>query len=271
MKLGEKVALVLGAVKGIGKAIALDLAKNNVKVAATHFDWPEALPDLKSDLAATGTDHDIVRIDLLQTDAIQGLIDRVIDRFGRLDILINNIERGGWPIVHGPYTPDQWDLEMATTLRAKWWVFNAALPHLKASGDGAVINFSSIAGIVGRSGPASLVFNDGYAAANRAVSSFTETWARLAAPEVRVNEIMLGLFETRHGTGTRGWGLLSDSEKKALLAHTLLNRLGDMDDVVLAVNFLLTGAPFITGSVLRLDGGYVLGGEVVAPIPKGVV
>lgn len=271
MEMENKVALVLGAVKGIGKAVALNLAQNNVKVVATHFDWPEALPDLEGDLAAIGSDHEIIQIDLCQTDAIQGLIDRVIERFGRLDILINNIERGGWPVVHGAYVPEQWDLEMATTLRAKWWVFNAALPHLRGSGDGVVINFSSIAGIVGRNGPASLVFNDGYAAANRAVSSFTESWARIAAPEVRVNEIMLGLFETRHGANTRGWGLLSDDQKKALLDHTLLNRLGSMEDVVSAVQFLLTGAPFMTGNVLQLDGGYVLGGEAVAPMPTGVV
>jgi len=271
MQLENTAALVLGAVKGIGKAIALDLAKSNVKVAVTHFDWPEALPDLKSDLAAIGADHEIIQVDLCQTDAIKSLIDRVVERFGRLDILINNIERGGWPVVHGPYVQDQWDLEMATTLRAKWWVFDTALPYLKASGDGAVINFSSIAGIVGRSGPASLVFNDGYAAANRAVSSFTENWARLAAPEVRVNEIMLGLFETRHGAQTRGWSLLSDARKEALLKHTLLNRLGHRDDAVAAVRFLLAGAPYMTGARLRLDGGYVLGGEPVTPMPAGVV
>ena len=271
MKLKNRVALVLGAVKGIGKAVALNLAQNNVKVVATHFDWPETLPDLKNDLAAIGTDHEIIQIDLCQTDAIQHLIDQVIERFGRLDILINNIERGGWPVVHGAYVTEQWDLEMATTLRAKWWVFNAVLPHLKASGNGVVINFSSISGIVGRSGPASLVFNDGYAAANRAISSFTENWARVAAPEVRVNEIMLGLFETRHGANTRGWGLLNDNQRKALMGHTLLNRLGTMEDVVSAVQFILTGAPFMTGSVLRLDGGYVLGGETVVPMPIGVV
>jgi 3-oxoacyl-[acyl-carrier protein] reductase len=117
--------------------------------------------------------------------------------------LINNLERGGWPVVHGPYVREQWDLEMETTLRAKRWVFAAALPHLKASGDGAVINLSSIAAIVGRSGPAAPVFNDGYAAASRAVSLLTETWAREAAPEVRVNEIMLGFVETRHGPAPR--------------------------------------------------------------------
>ena len=267
----KRVALVLGSIKGIGKEIALALARTGVKVAVTYHDWQEHLDALKQDLIATGEAHLLVEIDLCDTNQIDNLIQQVIDRFGRLDILINNIERGGWPVVHGPYVRDQWDLEMATTLRAKWWVFNAALPYLKASGNGTVINISSIAGIVGRSGPASYVFNDGYAAANRGISLLTETWARIGAPEVRVNEIMLGLIQSRHAEKTRGWDLLTDGQKEALIDHTLLGRTGTSEDVVEAVRFLLTGAAFMTGSVLRLDGGYALGGEKVAPMPSGVV
>ena len=267
----KRVALVLGAIKGIGKEVALALARTGVKVAVTYHDWQEHLDALKQDLIATGEAHLLVEIDLCDTNQIDNLIQQVIDRFGRLDILINNIERGGWPVVHGPYVRDQWDLEMATTLRAKWWIFNAALPYLKDSGNGTVINISSIAGIVGRSGPASYMFNDGYAAANRGISLLTETWARIGAPEVRVNEIMLGLIQTRHAEKTRGWDLLTDGQKKALIDHTLLGRTGTSEDVVEAVRFLLTGAAFMTGSILRLDGGYVLGGEKVAPMPSGVV
>ena len=96
------------------------------------------------------------------------------------------------------------------------------MPLMKSSGRGVVINISSIAGIVGRTGPAGLIFNDGYAAANRAVSSFTGTWAREAAPNVRVNELMLGFFETRHGEGTRGWEVLEDRDRQAVVEHTLL-------------------------------------------------
>jgi len=267
----NRVALVLGAIKGIGKEVALALVRTGVKVAVTYHDWREHLDALKQGLIATGEAHLLVEIDLCDTDQIDNLIQQVIDRFGRLDILINNIERGGWPVVHGPYVRDQWDLEMATTLRAKWWVFNAALPYLKASGNGTVINVSSIAGIVGRSGPASYVFNDGYAAANRGISLLTETWARIGAPEVRVNEIMLGLIQSRHAEKTRGWDLLTDGQKEALIDHTLLGRTGTSEDVVEAVLFLLTDAVFMTGSVLRLDGGYVLGSEKVAPMPSGVV
>ncbi len=271
MNLQNKVALVLGSIKGIGKAVGLDLASAGAKVAYTYHDWPESLPQLQQDAAAANPDHMIIPIDLLDTDAIESLPQRIVEKFGRLDILINNIERGGWPVVHGPYVREQWDLEMATTLRAKNWVFTAALPHLKATGDGVVINFSSIAGIVGRSGPASAIFNEGYSAANRGIALLTETWARQGAPEVRVNELMLGIFATRHAEGTRGWALLDEQQKKAILEHTLLGRTGTPADVVRAVRFLIEDAPFMTGSVLRLDGGYVLGGEKIAPMPAGIL
>ena len=217
----------------------------------------------EKDFADTGREHLVVRTNLLEVDKLPNLIEQVIDRYGRLDILINNIERGGWPVVHGAYVTQQWDLEMATTLRAKRWIFESALPHFESHRDGVAINLSSIAALVGRSGPAGLVFNEGYAAANRGISLLTETWARTGAPEVRVNELMLGLVETRHAQKTRGWSLLTGDQKQALLDHTLLQRTGTIDDVVRTVLFIIKDAPFMTGSVLRLDGGYVLGGDKV--------
>jgi 3-oxoacyl-[acyl-carrier protein] reductase len=271
MELKGTVALVLGAIKGIGKGIALALADAGVKVALNYFDWAEELETLKKDFKKTGQEHLILRTNLLKTAAIPQMIEKTVERFGRLNILINNVERGGWPAVHGPYNQQQWDLEMETTLRAKRWVFDAALPHLKAAGNGIVINFSSIAGIVGRSGPAGLIFNDGYAAANRAIALLTETWARMGAPEVRVNEIMLGFFKTRHAEKTRGWGVISQRQKKAILDHTLLKRTGTIEDAVKAVLYVIRDAPFMTGSVIRLDGGYVIGGEAAGKIPKGIL
>lgn len=271
MELKGKTALVLGAIKGIGKGIGLALANKGVNVALTYYDWEESLDEMKQDFEQTGTPHLIIKINLLETDKIQDLVKQVIDHFGSLDILINNIERGGWPVVHGPYVCEQWDLEMATTLRAKRWVFDSALPYLRSSGDGVVINLSSISAIVGRSGPAGYIFNDGYAAANRGISLLTETWARMGAPLVRVNEIMLGIVETRHGDKTRGWGLLTGEQKESLIDHTLLERTGTIEDVVKAVLFIIKDAQFMTGSVLRLDGGYVLGGDKTGPMPEGVV
>jgi 3-oxoacyl-[acyl-carrier protein] reductase len=160
---------------------------------------------------------------------------------------------------------------METTLKAKWLSFHNALPLLKAAGEGVVITLSSIAGLTGRSGPAALLFNDAYAAANRAVSSFTETWAREAAPTVRVNELMLGFFPSRHTEGTRGWRELSQGERQALCDHILLRRAGRLEEIVATVVFLIQDATYMTGTTLRLDGGYVLGGEVVGPMPDGIL
>jgi 3-oxoacyl-[acyl-carrier protein] reductase len=88
---------------------------------------------------------------------------------------------------------------------------------------------------------------------------------------VRVNEIMLGFFESRHGPQTRGWGLLTDDQKQAIIDHTLTGRTGRVEDVVRAVRYIIKDAPFMTGSVIRLDGGYVLGGAPVLPMPPGVL
>ncbi|MBF0452029.1 MAG: SDR family oxidoreductase [Candidatus Magnetomorum sp.] len=257
--------------KGIGKAIALALAKQGIQIAATYYDWEEHLPDLKNDFSSVTTPHLITKVNLLDVEAIRHLIENVRSHFGGIDILINNIERGGWPLVHGKYVQDQWDMEVATTLRAKRWVFYEALPLLKASGKGVVVNISSIAGLIGRAGPAAPFFNDAYSAINRGISLLTETWAREAAPDVRVNELMIGFIETRHGPQTRGWQHLSESDKQDLLDHTLLDRVGKISDVVDAVMFLVHQASFMTGSVIRLDGGYIIGGERIPPMPEGIL
>ena len=275
MELAGKNGLVLGASRGIGLATARALAARGVRLALTWYDWPEASKKMRDEFAAMSDDHLVVRVDLRRPQEVRQLLDRIGARFGNLHILVNNIERGGMPVVHGSYqrqvNRDQWQREMETTLRAKWLVFEQSLPLLRAARQAAVVNISSIAGIVGRSGPAGLLFNDGYAAANRGVSSFTETWARLGAPSIRVNEIMLGIIESRHGPGTRGWDLLSAEQKRDLLAHTLLGRTGTTQEVVRAILFLLEDADFMTGSVIRLDGGYVLGAERVPAMPEGVI
>jgi 3-oxoacyl-[acyl-carrier protein] reductase len=272
MKIKEKVALVLGGTRGVGRAVARALGARGAKlVLPYHTDWPEDAGKIQEEFAG----HLVVRADLREKEEVEGLISRIRDEFGALHILINNIERGGMPVVHGSYDREvnraQWDLEMATTLKAKWLVVHHALPLIKESGSGTIINMSSIAAIVGRTGPAGLLFSDGYGAANRAITSFTETWAREGAPDVRVNELMLGICEARHGEGTKGWDLLSGAEKEAIKTHTLLERTGTLDDVVRAILFMVEDAGFMTGAVLRLDGGYVLGSEKVPPMPDGVL
>ncbi len=268
--LSGKTALILGASRPIGKAIATALAEAGARLVVTWFDWPEDSARMIEEFKSRGYDFLAVRADLRDPGEVAMVFERLTATYGGLDIFVNNIERGGMPVVHGPYVPEQWDLEMATTLKAKWWTARHAMPLLKQAPAGVMVVLSSIAGIVGRSGPAGLVFNDGYAAANRAVSSFTETWAREGAPTVRVNELMLGFFESRHAEGTRGWGLLSEKERRAILDTALLGRSGRVDEIVRAVLFLVRDATYMTGAVLRLDGGYVLGASRVPPMPAGV-
>jgi len=273
MNIAGKRALVLGAARGVGLAIARTLAGQGARLILPWFDWPEAVAALEEEFGDAGNGHLLLRADLRQADEVAALMATIDGRYGGLDIVVNNIERGGMPILHGGYhrevNREQWRLEMDTTLHAKWLVFEQALPLLRRNPEGVVVNVSSIAGIVGRSGPAGLLFNDGYAAANRGVASLTETWARLGAPTIRVNEIMLGLIDTRHGPGTRGWALLTGDQQGQLLRHTLLQRTGTPAEVAQAVLFLIRDADFVTGAILRLDGGYVLGGGRPAAMPEG--
>ena len=109
MDVNNKVALVLGGIKGIGRGIGLALAREGIRVALTYYDWEESLAEMKQAFAEAGTEHLILKVNLRDTVAIHDAVRRATDHFGRLDILINNIERGGWPVVHGAYTRDQWD------------------------------------------------------------------------------------------------------------------------------------------------------------------
>jgi 3-oxoacyl-[acyl-carrier protein] reductase len=275
MNIVGKRALVLGASRGVGLAIARSLAAHGARLALPWFDWPESAVAMAKEFGGGSGGHLTMQVDLRSIDEVTALIQTIDAQMNGLDILINNIERGGMPMLHGGYhreiNREQWQLEMETTLHAKWLVFDQALPLLRRSPEAVVVNLSSIAGIVGRSGPTGLLFNDGYSAANRGVSSLTETWARLGAPTIRVNEIMLGLIDQRHGPGTRGWELLNQAQRQGLLDHVLLRRTGTPEEVAKAVLFFVQDADYLTGAVLRMDGGYVLGGEHPSEMPDGVL
>jgi 3-oxoacyl-[acyl-carrier protein] reductase len=275
MNLSGMTALIPGASRAIGRAIANELGKLHVNLVLPTFDWPESISEMEEEFSDKGFPFLSLPVDLRSEDAVKRLIKSSQDHFGGLQILVNNIERGGMPVVHGsydlPHNHEQWDLEITTTLKAKWLLFHHALPLMQESNEGAVVNISSIAGITGRSGPGAAFYNDAYSAANRAVSSFTETWAREASPGIRVNELILGLIRHRHGEDTRGWATLSKEEKQDILGQCLLERTGTPEEVARATLFLLQDADYMTGSTLKMDGGFTLGSSLVPKLPKGIL
>jgi 3-oxoacyl-[acyl-carrier protein] reductase len=275
VKISGKTALVPGASRPIGRAIARRLAEEGARLILPTFDWPESITEMEDEFNQAEYSFLSMPVDLRSEEAVKELILEGKTRFGSIHILVNNIERGGMPAIHGsydlPHNSEQWDLEIATSLKAKWLLFHHCLPLMRSSGEGSVVNISSVSAMLGRSGATAPFFNDAYSAANRAISSFTETWAREAAPTIRVNELMLGLIRNRHGEETRGWEELTEQEKTDIAEQCLLERTGTPEEVAAATLFLIKDADYMTGSVLRMDGGVALGSQKVPPIPPGIL
>jgi 3-oxoacyl-[acyl-carrier protein] reductase len=275
MRISGKTALVPGASRPIGRAIARKLAEEGVRLILPTFDWPESIIEMEDEFNLAEFSFLSMPVDLRSEVAVKELIKEGRNRFGAISILVNNIERGGMPVVHGsydlPHNQKQWDLEISTSLKAKWLLFHHCLPLMRSSGEGSVVNISSVSGILGRSGATAPFYNDAYSAANRAISSFTETWAREASPTIRVNELMLGLIRNRHGEDTRGWGELTEEEKTSVSEQCLLERTGTPEEVATATLFLIKDADYMTGSILRMDGGVTLGSQKVPPMPTGIL
>ncbi len=272
MNINGKVALIPGASRPVGRAIAHTFGKEGIHLALPIFDdWPDSNAEMVEEFNRCGYSFVCHQCNLTETEEVRELVSFIEAHYGKLHFLVNNIERGGMPIVHGSYdhpvNRSQWQLEFDTTVKSKWELYQRSMPLIQRSGGGSVTNISSIAGKIGRSGPASYLFNDGYSCANRGVKSLTETWAREAGPSIRVNEAMIGLVKGRHGEGTRGWKLLSSSQQDALLTHTLLKRTAHPEEIADVVFYLAVKASYVTGCQLLVDGGYLLGGEISTEMP----
>ncbi len=270
-----KTALIPGASRAVGRAIAARFAEADAKLILPVYDWEESIAEMEAEFCEKKIEFCCPRLDLRKKSDVLKLRAAIENSNGSLHYLINNIERGGMPVVHGGYdlphndTPySQWQREIDTTLTAKWLLFHHCLPLMTEGG--AVVNITSVAGEIGRSGGGAPFFADGYSAANRAVRSFTETWAREAAPKVRVNEVVLGLIRHRHGEETRGWGALTQKEQQEVLREILLERTGRPEEVAELVYFIAK-AQYMTGSVVHLDGGFRLGSRRIPDMPKGIL
>ncbi|GAB3610082.1 glucose 1-dehydrogenase [Humibacter ginsengiterrae] len=243
-RLDDKIAVVTGAGRGIGKAIATKLAAEGATVVATDLDGETA----KETADGLGNGSVGLQLDVTDREAVDATIARVMERFGRIDVLVND---AGWdkaePFVDSD--AETWDRVMRINLYGQLHTCHAVLPIMVGQGGGRVVNIGSDSGRVGSSGEAV------YSAAKGGVIAFTKTIAReMAHAGVTANCVSPGPTDTALFASIGGEKL-----REALTKAIPLRRLGRPEDVANAVAFLASDeAAFITGQTLSVSGGLTM-------------
>jgi 3-oxoacyl-[acyl-carrier protein] reductase len=241
--LKDKVALVTGASQGIGRDTALALAQAGAKVAVAARN-EERLAALASEIEAAGGASLAVKMDVADGEQVKAGFKKVLDKFGRLDILVNNaaITRDGLSM---RMKPDDWEAVLKTNLTGAHFCTQQALSTMMRARAGRIINISSIVAQSGNAGQAN------YVAAKAGLIGLTKAIAiEIASRNITVNAVAPGFIETPMTDG------LSDKVKEDLKARIPLGRMGSARDVAAAIVFLASDeAGYITGHVLNVNGG----------------
>jgi 3-oxoacyl-[acyl-carrier protein] reductase len=244
-----KVALVTGASRGLGRAIALAFAAQGADVAVNYRGNEDAARQTVDAIRASGRRAEAIQGDTSAgREACEAIVKAAIDGFGKVDILVNNagITRDNLLM---RMDAEEWDAVLSTNLSGPFWMTRAiARPMVKAR-SGRIINMSSAAGRMGNAGQAN------YAAAKAGLIGLTKTIAReLASRGITCNAIAPGLIETDLTSD------LPEAATEALKGLTPLGYIGSVDDVAAAAVYLASDeARYVTGQVLGVDGGIVMG------------
>jgi len=244
MSLMGKAALVTGASRGIGKAVALALAEAGADVAVNYVGREQSAEETAAAIRALGRRAFTVRADVSDADQVESMIRRVVEEFGRLDVLVNNagITRDNLLI---RMKEDEFEQVLDTNLKGVFHCTKAAARVMLRQRGGRIINISSVVGVIGNAGQAN------YAAAKAGVIGLTKACAReLAGKGITVNCVAPGFIETEMTDK------LSDEQKTRLLAQIPLGRFGAVEDVARVVRFLASDeASYMTGQTICVDGG----------------
>jgi 3-oxoacyl-[acyl-carrier protein] reductase len=240
-----KVAVVTGASRGIGRAVALELAQQGARVIVNHRSSPDQAAETVDLIRAAGGEAVAIAADVSRFDQAQSLIEGAIESFGGIDILVNNAGTTRDMLLMQMKEAD-WDTVIDTNLKSVFNCCKAAIrPMLRARKGGRIINISSVSGLAGQIGQAN------YSASKAGVIGFTYALAKeVGSRQITVNAIAPGYIPTALTSD------LSQEVQDAILQLTPLGRFGQPEDIAHAVAFLASDrAAYITGITLRVDGG----------------
>ncbi|HTO70611.1 MAG TPA: 3-oxoacyl-ACP reductase FabG [Myxococcota bacterium] len=243
-ELAGRVALVTGGSRGIGRAIALELARAGATVVFTYVSNAEAAAETEKAIAEAGGKGRAQRCDVADHDAVEALVARILQEHDRLDIAVNNAGIARDQLILR-MKPEDFDAVIATNLRGAWSVCRAATKPMLKRRAGRVINLSSVVAQMGNPGQSN------YAASKGGVEALTRSLAReVGSRGITVNAVAPGFIDTDM---TRD---LPDAAKQALAERIPLGRLGTAEDVARVVRFLASDAAgYVTGQVIHVNGG----------------